>query len=174
MNQKEHRLQSFAHKFIERAVLPPMFTCAIDAPFRRGGAGSAAFASRLEARGIVFGLPDAMVAQGDGQDLERVAWIEYKRGTGLTARQAGVHATLRRVGFNVYTCDTIADVLDALRLSGFRLHENASNIAIEYDQRLLAADDKAAAPKRAAAKPRATAKATPSRLAKLRAMGIPV
>jgi len=154
--------------------LPPMFCCAIDAPFRRGAGGSAGFASRLEARGIVFGLPDHLIAQGDGQDIERVIWIEFKRGTGLTARQAGVHVQLRRTGFEVYTCDTIADVLDAMRLSGLRLHENASNIAIEYEQRLLAADDRAvAAPKRSvAAKPRA--KATPARLAKLRAMGIPV
>ena len=174
MNQREHRLQSWAHKFIERVVLPPMFCCAIDAPFRRGAGGSAGFASRLEARGIVFGLPDHLIAQGDGQDIERVIWIEFKRGTGLTARQAGVHVQLRRTGFEVYTCDTIADVLDAMRLSGLRLHENASNIAIEYEQRLLAADDRAvAAPKRSvAAKPRA--KATPARLAKLRAMGIPV
>lgn len=174
MNQREHRLQSWSHKFIERVVLPPMFTCAIDAPFRRGAGGSAGFASRLEARGIVFGLPDAMVSQGDGQDLERVAWIEYKRGTGLTARQAGVHATLRRVGFEVYTCDTIADVLDALRLSGFRLHGNAEALAREYTERLDAADVKAAAvPKRVAA-PKQKAKATPAKLAKLRAMGIPV
>jgi hypothetical protein len=174
MNQREHRLQSWAHKFIERVVLPPMFSCAIDAPFRRGAGGSAGFASRLEARGIVFGLPDHLIAQGDGQDIERVIWIEFKRGTGLTARQAGVHVQLRRTGFEVYTCDTIGDVLDALRLSGMRLHGNAQEIAREYAERLDAADMKAdAAPKRStAAKPKA--KATPARLAKLRAMGIPV
>jgi hypothetical protein len=63
-------------------------------------------------------------------------------------------------------------VLDALRLSGIRLHGNAQEIAREYAERLDAADMKAdAAPKRSTAtKPKA--KATPARLAKLRAMGV--
>jgi len=60
-----------------------------------------------------------------------------------------------------------------LRLSGFRLHENAENISFEYEQRLLASDAKALTPK-PNSKARTRQKPTPARLAKLRAMGIPV
>lgn len=148
----EARLQAWADRFIDRVVLPPMFTTAIDVGREWV---SVQHAMSHKARGTVFGLPDALVAQGDGQELSTVAWIEYKRGTRLTARQVAAHTALQRVGFHVYTASSISDVLDALRLAGFRLHGNAASIAVEMEERLLASDRVAEAKKPRASKPRA-------------------
>src|SRR3954471_13547716 len=104
----EHRLQSWADRFIDRVVLPPMFTTALDHEAR-----DVRYAATLQARGLKFGLPDALVIQLM-MDERRIAWIEYKRGSNkLTARQEGIHKALTSVGTPVYVAFTIADVLDA-------------------------------------------------------------
>jgi hypothetical protein len=173
-NQREWRLQSIADRFIDKAVLPPFFTTAID--IASDSMGNLGRVAKLKARGAVFGLPDAIVAQGDGIGLSTVAWIEYKRGTGLTARQEATHLAMRRVGFQVFTCSTIMDVLDALRLAGFLLHEDAATFARQFEDMLTAADAKASAksPRKRSATASRPAKATPYKLQKLRSMGIPV
>jgi hypothetical protein len=117
----EHRLQSWADRFIDRVVLPPMFTTALDHEAR-----DVRYAATLQARGLKFGLPDALVIQLM-MDERRIAWIEYKRGSNkLTARQEGIHKALTSVGTPVYV-----------------LHPNAENLCIEYEHRLTASDDKA-------------------------------
>src|ERR1041385_532829 len=95
-NQREFRLQTWADRFIDRVVLPPMFTTAIDAASQATDNQRA----RAAARGVKFGMPDALVIQAheDTGKMQSMCFIEYKRGTGLTVRQQGVHVSLRRAG----------------------------------------------------------------------------
>lgn len=128
----EHRLQAWGDRFIDRVVLPPMFTTAIDHEAR-----DVRYAAGLKARGLKFGMPDALVMQ---LRLHRIiCWIEYKRGANKPdARQVGIHKDLQSVGTPVYVAYNISDVLSALSLARFDLHANAENICHEYEERLAA------------------------------------
>lgn len=148
----EARLQAWGDRFIDRVVLPPMFTTAIEHGSQET-AGNVRRSAQFMARGGKFGLPDTIVMQGAApgtkntwEHCRAICFIEYKRGSGkLSTRQEGIHEALRRVGVLVHVARSIDDVFDALRGSSFDLHPNAKNIAIEYEERLMASDRKNAA-----------------------------
>jgi len=144
----EARLQAWGDRYIDRVVLPPMFTTALEHGSQEA-AGNVRRAAQMMARGAKFGLPDCLVIQGytHHRDCCRaICFIEYKRGRGkLSTRQEGVREALQRVGVLVHVARSIDDVFEALRGSSFDLHPNAKNIAVEYEERLMASDRKNAA-----------------------------
>lgn len=168
-DNREHRLQSFADRFIDRVVLPPMFTSAIDAASMTTDNARA----RAAGRGVKFGLPDTFVAQGDGLGLTQIIFIEYKRGSALTERQKSVHAAMQAAGISVFTATSIYDVHQALWCAGFRLHGNSGNICDEIEERLAAADRKATGRTRSTPRlgPSRKAKPTARQVARVRAAG---
>ena len=141
MIQREHILQAWVDRFIDRVVLPPMFTSGIDvaardmATVQRRGA--------LSGRGVKFGLPDLFVCQAPGAIL----WLELKRGSRVTSSQSGVHNAMRSAGQDVLVAHTVGDVLRWLLHCGFRLHANAHNLAIEYEERVKASESAPRTPK---------------------------
>ena len=147
----EHRLQAWTDRLLDRVVLPPMWTTAIDHAHQTTDNARA----RARGRGVKSGIPDVYVCQGEPT---RSAWIELKRGRNSTSgAQDDVHAALAACGLPVSTAYDLAEVLSALRAAGFRLHPNADNICAELTARLDASDREArAAPKSyVAKKPRA-------------------
>ena len=163
MIQREHSFQAWVDRFLDRAVLPPMFTSAIDVAAR--DMASIGRRSALQGRGLKFGLPDLVVAQSPGT----LAWIELKRGTSVTAQQEATHNAMRAAGMRVSVCRSMADVLRALRHFGFELHENAGALAAEYELRVEARERAPRTPK-APAKPRAR-RATQGQIASWHAAG---
>jgi hypothetical protein len=148
----EHSFQSWCDRFLDRVVLPPMFTSGIDMggqDFRKIGQISA-----LQGRGIKFGLPDVFLAQNH----TGCCWLELKRGTKVTARQEAVHNAMRLAGQRVSVCSTMQEVLRALRHFGFDLHPNAGALADEYEMRVVAKEQAPRTPKAPAKarKPRIT------------------
>ena len=165
MNQREHRLQAFAYRFIDRVVLPPFFTSGIDHASMTTDNARA----RAAGRGIKFGLADCFVVQSYNGYF-RILFIEYKRGTKVSGNQQAVADALAKCGVPTENCNCIAEVFWALRKHGFDLHGNADNIVVEVEAKLDAADRAAElkTPKRPT-KPRA-AKAPAARVAKFEAM----
>lgn len=166
MIQREHIFQSWTDRFIDRVVLPPMWTTGFDIaaidmakPERR---------TKLAARGIKFGVPDVFVAQHRAWDL--TCWLELKRGAPVTARQETAHNAMRAAGQRVSVCRSMADVLRALRHFGFELHENADALALEYEIRVDTGEHAPRTPK-SPAKPRAR-RATPGQIALAIAAGV--
>lgn len=163
----EHRFQSWTDRLLDRVVLPPMWTTAIDHAHQTTDNARA----RARGRGIKSGIPDVYVCQGDPT---RSAWIELKRGkNGTSAAQDDVHAALSACGIPVFVAYDLAEVLTALRVAGFRLHPNAENICTELTARLDASDRGAKAAGRTKsyvpAKPR-TKKPTTAALARTAAL----
>ena len=165
MIQREHIFQSWTDRFLDRVVLPPMFTrgfdiAAIDMakPERR---------AKLAARGIRGGMPDVFVAQLRTWDL--ACWLELKRGSRVTAQQEATHNAMRRAGQRVSVCSTVREVLIALRHFGFELHENADALALEYEIRVDTGEQAPRTPK-PPAKPRAR-RATQGQIASWHAAG---
>ena len=136
-NNREHRLQAFADRFIDRVVLPPMFTSGIDHASQSTDNARA----RARGRGIKFGLADCFVVQmqiyGNGS---KVMFIEYKRGSKPSGNQEAVAKALAACNIPTAFCTTIRDVWLALLDHGFQLHGNALNISREIEERLDAAD----------------------------------
>lgn len=166
MIQREHALQAWVDRFIDRVVLPPMFTSAIDVAAR--DMASIGRRSALQGRGLKFGLPDVFVAQHRAWDL--TCWLELKRGAPVTAQQEATHNAMRAAGQRVSVCRSMADVLRALRHFGFELHENADALALEYEIRVDTGEHASRTPK-APAKPRAR-RATPGQIARAHAAGV--
>jgi hypothetical protein len=146
-DQREHRFQGWADRYIDRVVLPPAFVTAID----HASMTTQNARSRAQGRGVKFGFPDHLVIQNDPLVI---GLPEFKRGGKLDARQVDIHAALRRAGAFVATCETIMQVYQFLVDAGFRLHGNALNMAVETDARAEGSDRKAARPKKPG-KPRA-------------------
>lgn len=149
--QHEHTFQAWADRFIDRAVLPPMFTTGIDhAHTDMAHIGRRA---AMQGRGIKFGIPDLFVSQG-GRSL----WIELKRGAVVTQTQAAIHDAMRAAGQRVYVARTMHEVLAALRDAGLALHGNADALAAEYEARVTAKESAPAVVRKASrtAKPRYT------------------
>lgn len=141
-DQREHRLQAFADRLIDRVVLPPMFTTAVDP----AGQETQNQRARAAARGLKFGICDTYVAQ-DG----RSCWIEYKVGKNQpTDRQWAVMRAIRAAGIMAGVSWTLWDLLSLLRAADFRLHGNADNICAEMTARWQAADEAAKTKKPAA------------------------
>lgn len=154
--KQEARLQAWADRFIDRVVLPPMFTTALEHGAQEY-ANNVRRAAAFQARGGKFGLPDCLVIQGSQHRSttwsrpQAICFIEYKRGNNdLSSRQHGISDALERVGVPVLVCRSIKDVYNALRASSFDLHANAMNIVAEYEERLAGADRTAAAKRKAA------------------------
>lgn len=143
--QPEHRLQSWADRFIDRVVLAPSFITGID----HAGKTTDNARARMAARGVKFGISDHYILQGEPTVS---AWCEFKHGSGkATDRQEGVMQAIGACGVHTFVARSIYDVLRGLRVAGFRLHQNADNLAAEFQARLEAAE----APSRpATAKPR--------------------
>lgn len=141
-DQREHRFQAFVDRYIDRVVLPPMFTTGVD----QAGENTQNQRARAAGRGIKFGIPDVYILQ-DGKSC----WIELKIDrNNTTTRQLAVMAALRAAGAGALTAWSIYDVWGILRAAGFRLHGNAENICIELTARWQAADEAAKTKKPAA------------------------
>lgn len=151
----EHTFQAWTDRFLDRVVLPPMFTSGIDVASR--DMTSIGRITKLQGRGVKFGLPDVFLSQIDGR-LRHACWVELKRGTKVTARQDGVHNAMRLAGQYVYVCSSMTDILRALRDCGFALHPNADALAVEYEMRVVAKETAPRTPRKPASrKSRATA-----------------
>lgn len=159
-NNREHRLQAFADRLIDRIVLQPMFTTGFDQASQTTDNARA----RARARGVKAGLPDVVVQQGE-PPCE--VWIELKRGTKPTEAQLAVHRQMRACGAKVYVMSTLDGVRLALMNAGFRLHGNSVNILAELNERLAAADDKAELPRAISTKPPRKPRVSPSRMARV-------
>lgn len=141
-DQREHRLQAFADRLIDRVVLPPMFTTAVD----QAGEETQNQRARAMGRGVKYGVPDIYTAQ-DGKSC----WIELKVGTNKpTPRQWGVIEALNAAGVFTRHATSLREVLSILQHAGFRLHGNAENICTELTARWHAADEAAKTKKPAA------------------------
>jgi hypothetical protein len=172
----EASLQSWVDRLIDRIVLPPMFVTGIDHASQTSDNARA----RMAGRGIRFGVPDVYVSQLNISTRRsptahpdakfRSCWLELKRGSGLSSSQVAVHAAMRQAGNLVHVCKTTADVVEALRSSGFTLHPNADALAAEYEQRVIASETAPAKP-RAPGRPRAK-KASPGQVARARRSGL--
>ena len=125
----EARFQAFTCRFLDRVVIPPMWFTSIEhaaSDMRNMGRRAS-----LQARGVVFGCPDLTVMQPGAQ-----CWLELKRGKNqATEAQKATHKAMQLAGQSVFVVRTMSEVLAALRLSGFRLHDNAENLAVEYEAR---------------------------------------
>ena len=133
----EHSFQAWADRLLDRVVMPPMFTTAID----HAAADMAHIGRRaaLQGRGVKFGLPDVFVCQAaqDGGSSAGL-WIELKRGSRVSSAQEGVHTAMRRAGQSVAVCSSMAGIVAALRNYGFDVHGNADALAAEYEARVAA------------------------------------
>lgn len=165
MIQREHSFQAWVDRFLDRVVLPPMFTSAIDVAAR--DMASIGRRSALQGRGLKFGIPDVFVAQHRAWDL--ACWLELKRGAPVTAQQEATHNAMRRAGQRISVCSTVREVLIALRHFGFELHENADALALEYEIRVDTGEQAPRTPK-PPAKPRAR-RATQGQIASWHAAG---
>lgn len=150
----EHTFQAWVDRFLDRVVLPPMFTTGIDhAATDMAHIGRR---SALQGRGVRFGLPDVYVCQAPRTSV----WLELKRGSVVSSTQAGVHVAMERAGQDVAVCHTMLQVLLALRAAGFDLHQNANALAAEYEARVEARECAPATPRKSgrpyAAKPSAS------------------
>jgi hypothetical protein len=102
--------------------------------------------ARMAGRGVKFGLPDVFVAQRDGH-LRHSAWLELKRGSRLSSAQESVHKLMHLAGQRVWTCNTMAEVVMAMRDAGIALHHNADELAREYELRVTASEAAPAKPR---------------------------
>lgn len=133
---REAAFQKVAVEFIRKVVDAPMWLTAIMHENELTDNARA----RAKARGLMPGVPDLYVCQ----QPNRSVWLELKWGTNQPSdaqRIVGMALVTCRIyhGF----CWTMRDVFDALRHSGFALHGNADNIAIEYQVRAEAAVERA-------------------------------
>lgn len=133
----EHSFQAWVDRLIDRIVLPPMFVTGIDHASQMTDNARA----RMAGRGIKFGMPDVFVAQQRigyivGTPHHLSAWLELKRGSGLSEHQKGVHRAMIAAGQRVFVCRSMSDVVAALKEVGFSLHLNADNLATEYEARV--------------------------------------
>ena len=133
-NNREHRFQAFADRFLDRVVLPPFWVTGIDHASNVSDNARA----RARARGLKPGVPDIYLAQGEPT---RTLWLELKRGTSPSDAQLSVHRSLADCGVPCYVASSIKGVLVALYGAGIRLHGNAANIATEIEAKLTAADE---------------------------------
>ena len=113
-NNREHRLQAFADRFIDRVVLPPMFTSGIDHASQSTDNARA----RARGRGIKFGLADCFVVQASVIG-SKVLFIEYKRGSKPSGNQEAVAQALAACNIPTAFCTTIKEVGLALLDHGF-------------------------------------------------------
>lgn len=159
----EHKFQAWTCRFLDRVLLPPQFYSSIDvAASDMKNMGRRA---SLQARGCVFGFPDMAIMQGGGAPV--TCFLELKRGRNkATEQQVVVHSAMQKAGQHVYVVRTMQEVLQALRDCGFRLHENADNLAVEYEMRAEVTPRKTAAPRKR------VAKALPSVIARAHAAGV--
>lgn len=161
---REWSFQAWADRLIDRIVLQPMFTSGID----HAGQTTDNARARMAARGIKFGLPDIFVAQSPGCVS---AWIELKRGSGLSATQEGVHVAMRAAGQHVYVCNTLQQIVTSLRQAGFLLHSNADRLASEFEARLAAKETAPRTTRVRSSRLRGMMKATLSQLRAFRRAG---
>jgi hypothetical protein len=140
-DDKEHRLQTWAHKLMEKIIREPRFIHAIDhASIRTDNARS-----RAASAGVQFGFPDYQIFQTHPTELI-VLHIEFKAApNSVGERQRAVHAGLERLGMKTLICYSMDDVLRGLERAGVWLHGNAANLAIEYQHRFEASNVKAKA-----------------------------
>ncbi len=128
----EHCRQSWIHHFLDKVILPPRDIRAID----HAGKDMGQFGTRMAAlgRGLKPGTPDHLVIQG--RPLV-VVGIEVKHNTGASGTQTATADAWEACGAVVgRECRTTHDVLATLRRAGMRLHENADNLAVEYQVRM--------------------------------------
>jgi|SRR6185503_6100204 len=144
----EHAFQAWVDRLIDRIVLPPMFVTGLDHASQTTDNARA----RMAGRGIKFGIPDVFVCQR-AEGHSRSAWLELKRGSKLSGAQYVVQNALHAAGQDVTTCNTMAEVVLALRAFRFVLHPNADELAREYELRLTT-NEKAPATPRKPSKPR--------------------
>lgn len=126
------------NQFIERVVLPPMWTTGILHENQLTDNARA----RAKARGVKPGVFDVYVCQAPARSV----WIELKWGKNQPSEdQLEVAAALWRCGIPRDFGRCILDVLTALYAAGLKLHGNASNLAEEFQARSEAAVAKAEA-----------------------------
>ncbi len=154
--------QPAAVAFIEKVVLPPMFCTAICHENELTENARA----RARRRGVKSGIFDLQVYQSSS----KVVWIELKWGKNTPSEAQ------KQVAERLWMCAvphgfawSIGDVLDILSRSGFRLHGNAKNLAVEYQARaeaLVARAEARATKPRASTPQRSTRRASPAQYAR--------
>ena len=122
-DQKEHRLQGWCDRMIDRVLLPPVYVTGVD----MAGEETQNSRARAQGRGIKFGTPDHHISQGAPLV---VAWIELKIGDAKpTDRQWARICAIRRTGAYADYTSSVMGVLEHMRRAGFRLVANADQIA---------------------------------------------
>jgi hypothetical protein len=164
----EYVRQVWIAHFLERALLPFCEVRSVDAANR----DMANISTRMMALGrfVKPGTSDILV----WQEPRLFMGIEVKHEGKETDAQRAFAVIMQRVGFHVAReCRSMADVLTGLRAAGMRLHANAENLAVEYEERMQAGLRELASK----AKPRAASKPyvprpTRTQIARVRATGI--
>jgi hypothetical protein len=136
--QREQAFQLQVVLFLDRVILPPYWVTAICHENELSDNARA----RARARGVQPGVPDLYVCQSPGGRAggPRTLWLELKWGSNKPS-DAQEHVARRLIECCV-PCGTawrMTDVLVALHHAGIRLHENAANLADEYQHRAEAA-----------------------------------
>jgi hypothetical protein len=154
--QREHIFQAVVDRFLDRVVLPPMWTTGINHENELTDNARA----RARGRGVKGGVFDIYICQARGMSL----WLECKWGSNKPSdAQQTVWRQLTACGISAGYCWSINDVLNGLRFAGFSLHSNAENLAVEYQARAEAAvataELRAARPRSVGSKPRERASA---------------
>jgi hypothetical protein len=135
--QREQAFQLQAVLFMDRVILPPYWLTAICHENELSDNARA----RARARGVQPGVPDLYVAQAPASSgAPRTLWLELKWGKNQPS-DAQRHVQLQLTSCLVphAFCWTMQQVLVALHHAGIRLHENARNLADEYQHRAEAA-----------------------------------
>lgn len=162
MDQAEHRLSHWVDTFLERVMVEPCWFTAVDTGTIMVNASPQArmnWQAKRKAMGIKPHHLDWYVYQ-----RPLFAQFELKVGTNdATPGQAATRIALARHAIPTEVCWSVPQVHAFLVKAGFRLHENALNIALEIHERVGASND-AAALKKGKPKPKArVVQAKPSR-----------
>lgn len=128
----EWEIQAWLYRFAERILLPPFEVRCVD----HAGAVMANMSTRMMAlgRGLKPGFPDMMIWQGEPLLMLPVE-IKHE-GSERPGQTAFAEAMLRCGSPVARECRKAAELVDALRRAGFRLHANADNLAAEYQARI--------------------------------------
>lgn len=154
--------------YLERVVLPPLEVRSID----QASAAMASQSTRLMARArfVKSGTPDIWCWQGN--PFVSVA-IEVKHLSTTSDAQRATARALRACGVHVVEeCRTTHQALSGLRSAGMRLHANADNLAVEYQERMEAGLRELAEHKPAKKRATRAERPTPGRVARMHKTGI--
>ena len=135
--QREQAFQLQVVLFLDRVILPPHWVTAICHENELSDNARA----RARARGVQPGVPDLYIAQAAANSGgPRTLWLELKWGGNKPSdAQQFVARQLADCGVPCAFAWSMQNVLVALHGAGIRLHENARNLADEYQHRAEAA-----------------------------------